>query len=737
MSLAWTSAVWTGSRVVGVVERNEGMRRWAEFVLKHRRWVVGLWLLVVVGGGTAAGPVSDRLTFDWSLPGEPGTKTAQQIRQTFGNGGYTAPYLMSVTYPQGQAITGHQAQVAAAFDAVATKVPSVRVLDEANTGDAAFRTTDGRSAYALVFYRFNPSPTAQLPTERIRAALEAAKPPGSTVGVTGQDALAVGSDTEGPGVFAETLLGAVGALGVLALVFASLLALLPLVVAAASILATFALLLPLTYLGDFSAVVQYLIALVGLGVAIDYSLLLVTRWREERGRGRDNHHAVVAAMQTAGHTVLVSGVTVTIGLLALLALPVPWMRSMGIGGALIPLASIAATLSLTPAILGGIGPRVDWPRIRREQAASRAWTGWTTRVVRARWLAAGLAIAALVALVVAFLGIRIGQSSTESLANSGPAYQALQTLKRGGVTTGNTTPIEVLVSTEQARAAAAELAKVDGIQRAVVSSDQASNRGGRTVVVLVPERETVNSKTVDVVRRVRDRSEQLPGVLGITGVGAAQVDFLHAVYGNFPLLLALIALLTYVLLVRAFRSLLLPLKAVLLNLLSLAATYGLLVLFWQRGLGSQAVFGIAETGAITFWVPFIVFAFLFGLSMDYEVFILARMREDYDATGSTDRAVIQGMARTGRLVTSAALILFLAFVALASGPITDLKVMATGLGLGILLDATIVRALLVPSLVSLFGSWNWYLPDRLARILRVQPSHALPEQPLPELARVD
>jgi putative drug exporter of the RND superfamily len=713
------------------------MRRWAEFVLKHRRWVVGLWLLVVVGGATAAGPVSDRLTYDWSLPGEPGTKTAKQITQTFGNGGYTAPYLVSVTYSQGQTVAAHQAQTAAAFDAVATTVPSVRVLDEANTGDAAFRTSDGRSAYALVFYRFNPSPTAQLPTEQIRAALEAAKPAGSTVGVTGQDALAVGSESTGPGVFAETLLGGVGALGVLAFVFASLLALLPLVVAAASILATFALLLPLTYLGDFSAIVQFLIALVGLGVAIDYSLLLVTRWREERGRGRDNHQAVVAAMQTAGHTVLVSGVTVTIGLLALVALPVPFMRSMGIGGALIPLAAIAATLSLTPAILGSIGPRVDWPRIRREQVASRAWTGWTTRVLRARWLAAGLAIAALVALVVAFLGIRVGQSSTESLAKSGPAYEALQTLKRGGVATGNLTPIEVLVSTDQARSAAAELAKVDGIQRAVVPSGQASNRGGRSVVVLVPERETVNSKTVDVVRQVRDRAEQLPGVLGITGVGAAQTDFLHAVYGNFPLLLVLIALLTYVLLVRAFRSLLLPLKAVLLNLLSLAATYGLLVLFWQRGLGSQAVFGIAETGAITFWVPFIVFAFLFGLSMDYEVFILARMREDYDATGSTDRAVIQGMARTGRLVTSAALILFLAFVALASGPITDVKVMATGLGLGILLDATIVRALLVPSLVSLFGSWNWYLPDRLARILRVRPSHAITEHPLPELARVD
>jgi putative drug exporter of the RND superfamily len=359
-------------------------------------------------------------------------------------------------------------------------------------------------------------------------------------------------------------------------------------------------------------------------------------------------------------------------------------------------------------------------------------------VVRTRWVAAALSIAVLLALVGALSGIKVGLSSTESLAKSGPAHQTLQTLQRGGVAPGNLTPIEVLVSTAQARPVAAELAKVDGIQRAVVPSDQASNRDGKSVVVLIPDRETVNSKSVEVVRRVGDRSRELPGVIGVTGTGAAQADFLHAVYGNFPLMLAVIALLTYVLLVRAFRSLLLPLKAVLLNLLSLGATYGLIVLFWQQGIGSQAVFGIAETGAITFWVPLLVFAFLFGLSMDYEVFILARMREEYDATGSTDRAVVRGMGRTGRLVTSAALILFLAFAALASGPSTDLKVMATGLGFGILLDATIVRSLLVPSLVSLFGSWNWYLPAGLARLLRVQPSHAVTEeQPVQELALVD
>jgi len=216
----------------------------------------------------------------------------------------------------------------------------------------------------------------------------------------------------------------------------------------------------------------------------------------------------------------------------------------------------------------------------------------------------------------------------------------------------------------------------------------------------------------------------MPGVIGVAGVGAAQIDFLKAVYGNFPLMLTLIAVLTIVLLARAFRSILLPIKAVILNLITLAATLGFMVLFWQSGHGSNAIFGVAATGAVTFWLPLMVFAFLFGLSMDYEVFILSRIREEYDRGGSTNAAVVTGVGRTGRLITSAALILFLAFVALASGPGTDLKTFASALGFGILLDATIVRSLLVPALVSMFGKWNWYLPDWTAKVLRVQPSHA-------------
>ncbi len=528
----------------------------------------------------------------------------------------------------------------------------------------------------------------------------------------------------------ETLIGAFGALLVLAFVFASMLALLPLAVAAVSILTTFLMLLPLTYLTDVSFIVQFLIALVGLGVAIDYSLIFVTRWREERDHGRDNHDAVVAAMETAGRAVLFSGLTVAIGLLALIVLPVPFMRSIGMGGALIPFASVLVTLSLTPALLGGIGPRVDWPKIRHESTASRGWSRWARLVVHHRVAALAVALVVLGLLFTAFLGIKIGAASSDSLAQSGPAVTTLQRLQSGGVTTGALTPIEVLAERDQAASVADTLGRIDGIDAALVSSGASSSADGQTVVVLIPHGETVNSTSVAVVRRVTDAAADTPGVIGVAGLGTAQVDFLHAVYGNFPLMLTLIALLTFVLLVRAFRSLLLPLKAVILNLVSLTAVYGAMVLFWQEGHGSDTLFGISQTGAVTFWVPLMVFAFLFGLSMDYEVFILARIREEYDAGRSTDEAVIEGIGRTGRLVTSAALILFLAFAALASGPGTDLKVMATALGFGILLDATVVRSLLVPSLVSLFGRWNWYLPEGVARIFRVEPSrpHAEPPQ---------
>jgi RND superfamily putative drug exporter len=715
------------------------VRTWGEFILRHRRGVIIFWGIVLIAGIALSKKTTDRLTVDFSLPGQPGTVAAQKIKATFGNTmGDTNPYLVTVTMPAGQTVTGHEADLARAFAAIESGVPNVRVVDEANTaaaGRALFRTKDDRTAWAMVIYRFNPSPSQKLLTDPIKAAVNKTKPAGATVGVTGEDTLATGGgNSSGPGVLGETLLGAVGALAVLAFVFGSLLALLPLVVAAVSILATFILLLPITYATHVSFIVQFLVALVGLGVAIDYSLLFVTRWREERDHGKDNHDAVVIAMETAGHAVLFSGVTVAIGLLALIVLPVPFMRSMGYGGALIPLASVLTTLSLTPAILGGIGPRVDWPKIRHENKASRSWTAWAALVVRRRWIAAIVAVAALGACIGVFTSAKIGLASSASLAKSGPAYETLQTLEHGGVSTGALTPVEALVRDAAVPSVVAAFSKVDGVSHVLVPNGPAGTRNGLTDVIVVPDTETVNSKTVGLVKRIKHVAASQTGVVGVTGVGAAQIDFMHAVYGNFPLMLTVIALLTYLLLVRAFRSLLLPFKAIVLNLLSLGATLGLMVLFWQDGHGSKTIFGIQATGAITFWIPLMVFAFLFGLSMDYEVFILSRVREEYDRSRSTNLAVVQGIGRTGRLVTSAALILFLAFAALASGPGTDLKTLATGLGIGILLDATIVRSLLVPSLVSLFGRWNWYLPAGFARVLRVEPSVPHPDPSAAEVA---
>jgi len=571
------------------------VQRFAEFVLRHRRMVAVVWLVLLVGGGAAAGRLSDRLTFDFSLPGQPGYEAERRLVDTFGvSSADTAVAVLTV--PTGQTVQGRSAEVAAVFDTVRARLPRVRVVDLASTGDAAFVSDNGRSTFALVQ---GPAPTGFGPGTAVAVVPVLQQAAGSAllqVGVTSYELLAAGGNSSGPSVLVETLFGAVGALAVLAFVFASFLALVPLAIAAVSILTTSLLVLGLTTLTDVSFVVQFLISLVGLGVAIDYSLLLVSRWREERAHGHDNHTAVVIAMSTAGHAVVASGVTVAISLLALLVVPVPFLRSMGLGGMLIPLVSVAVVLTLLPALLSSIGPRIDWPRIRHEDTASRGWSSWSRMIVRRRWLAAGVALLALGLLTAPVLDLRIGQAGVNSLASSGPAFDTVTELRQAAVGTGVLTPIEVLVPDAQAPSAVAAARAVSGV---------------RTVVV-------------DAVRTAVQQATG--GPVGVTGAGATVQDYGTAVYDNFPYVLLIIAAITFILLVRTFRSVLLPLKAVLLNLVSLAAVFGSVVFFWQQGHGSQAVFGVAPTGAITFWLPVIIFAFLFGLSMDYEVFILARWR---------------------------------------------------------------------------------------------------------------
>ena len=500
--------------------------------------------------------------------------------------------------------------------------------------------------------------------------------------MTGLDALrASGGENEGSGtgVLLGTLLAALGALLVLIFVFRSFMAIVPLLMALVAIPTTFLLVWPIASVTDVSVIVQFLVALIGLGIAIDYALLVVVRWREERQQpNATNEEAVRNAMQHAGSAVVFSGTTVAISLLALLVLPVPALRSIGIAGLLIALVSVAVAITLLPVVLATIGPRLDWPRNRRDARASRGWSAWARLVVRHRWVAAATSTAVLVALVVAASTIQLGNPRADSLAQGGPARAGLEKLEDSGIGTGPLSPVR------RARPLGRPRRRRGGARRGRRCPERGSARR------LAQRRDGARHGHPDRGRELAGRaSDARPpprhrrrpaGDVTIGGEAAQGADFLDAVYGNFPLMIVLISVLTFILLARAFRSLVLPLKAVLLNLLSVAAAWGLIVLVFQKGFGSDAIWGIEATQAINVEMPIVVFAFLFGISMDYQVFIISRMREAYDRTGSTETAVVEGIGRTGRLVTSAALILGLAFVAFGAQPGTEAKIFALALG---------------------------------------------------------
>ena len=706
------------------------LTRW---VLAHKRTVVITWIVLTIAGLMAAGPASDALKSEFSIPDKESWKTNVEIAERYnGDRNGSAPLLPVVTLPKGQSVDSPDVRAdLKKLDARLEKaLPGARIASYTSTGDKGFVSKDGRTLFSVIYPRPNPdsqfgeNPEAEKAASR---AVNGAQVAASPVHLTGFDALAEdsGGDSDGPGVLLEAVIGGVGALLVLAFVFASFLAFVPIVMAFISIMTTFLLLLGLTELTSVSPIVQFLIALIGLGVAIDYSLIVVSRWREERAHGAQGDEAVQKAMETAGRAVVFSGITVAIGLLALMALPLPFLRSMGYGGALIPLVSTLVAITLLPVVLAKLGPRLDWPHRRTDDKASRAWTRWAEGVARRRWLAAGAGIAVILALAFAATGLQLGTSDADTMAKSGDAEVGLTQLEKSGIGEGALLPHEVLVRAGTSpEKVADDLRKLDGIHAAVAPDSSDWRRGGTAIVEAVPTPDSGIDAGEATLDRVREAVDDFGQGASLGGQPAANADFIDAVYGSFPLMIALITITTFILLARAFRSLLLPAKAIVLNVLSVAAAWGVLVLVWQKGYGSEAIWDIQATGSIPSWMPLMVFAFLFGLSMDYEVFILSRMREEYDRTGSTETAVIRGIGRTGRLVTSAALILFLAFTSMASGPETDVKMMATGLAAGILLDATVIRALIVPAVISLMGRWNWWLPSWSARLLRVAPSPA-------------
>jgi RND superfamily putative drug exporter len=701
--------------------------RW---VLAHKRLIAGAWILITLVGIATVSHAVNSFSKQFGAPGREGFTTNQRILHIYRQGGRYAPLVPVVTLPPGTAVTSPS--VRAGLERATAKLeqalPGTRIASFASTGSRAFVSADGRTTFMVAY----PHPDNESfgdntkAAKRATRALAGATVAGAPVHLTGIDALQNQSGGgNGPGVLLEALIGGAGALAVLAFVFASLNAFVPLVMAIVSIMATFLVLWGVTALTQVSMIVEFLVALIGLGVAIDYALLIVIRWREERAHGHAGDEAVVRAMQTAGRAVVFSGTTVAIGLLAMVVLPLPFLRSIGYAGMLIPLISVIVAMTLLPVVLAKFGDRLDWPHRRSDEMASGPWTRWARLVVRRRWVAAAGAAAVLAALVLAATQIQFGTANVNTLAKHGDARAGLATLERSGIGAGALEPIEVLTPAADAARVVSATGTVPGVHGAFISP---SRRNATAIVDVLPVADGSTSAGRDTIDAVRAAAHGVGSGVKVGGIGAENADFVSAIYSSFPVMIALIAVLTFLLLARAFRSLLLPLKAVVLNVISVAAAWGVITLIWQEGHGSSFVWGIAASHSITAWIPLMVFAFLFGLSMDYEVFILTRMREEYDSSGSTDTAVVRGIGRTGRLVTSAALILFLAFISMASGPDTQVKIFATGLAAGIMLDATVIRALLVPAVVSLFGRWNWWLPAGPARWLRVEPSLPAPAE---------
>jgi putative drug exporter of the RND superfamily len=703
--------------------------RWTRTVLRLRIPVLGLWLAVLVVGVWSTSRLSPLLSNSFAVPGTDSERARTILARNFGertDGMFTV--VFRVAHPRDLA----QQRLAKRRLAAAARVVPTGHPDVVRTG-AGVLWADLDTNLDLRH--------AKRHTRAVRETLRAQQGPPAFV--TGQPAIQhdldsiFGSDLRRGEAFAVPI-----ALLVLLAVFGvSLAAAIPFVFAACTITGTLAAVYAIAHALSMVTYVTNLVELIGIGLAIDYSLLVVYRFRDElasaRSRGIDD--AVVRTMATAGRAVVFSGTAVAIGLGLLLFVPVPFIRSMGVAGFVLPLVSIAACATLQPALLSLLGRR----GVRRLQLRRRAgregdfWRRLAAAVLRRPVVvlvaSAGLLVAA--AVPTAFLDLTPG--SITGIPRSLESVRGFELL-RDRVGPGVVTPTHIVLDaggagrarTRSIRAAVDRLGDelVGDPEAYVVASGTAAPyvdpTGRYARVIVVGRHEYGDIETRRFVDRLRSRivpAAKVPAAVGVYAGGApAQgVDFLNRSYGAFPWVVAAVLLLTFLILMRAFRSLVLPLKAVVLNMLSVAAVYGLLVVFFRWGLGADLL-GLPQRSELDGWIPIFLFAVLFGLSMDYEVFLVSRIRESWDEVHDNQRAIAHGLERTGGIITAAALIMCAAFSGFVAGRVVALQEFGLGLALAVLIDATVVRALLAPSVMTLLGRWNWWLPRGLARVVHIE-----------------
>jgi uncharacterized membrane protein YdfJ with MMPL/SSD domain len=709
------------------------MERLTRSMIRYRWAVVGTWAVVIVASVLAMAGLSDLLTNRFSLPGTDTARAEEILEDHFGQK-TTGSFSVVVRGEPGSAerlvpVVRKRAQRAA------SELPTGRLV--------AVQPVSDLVVVATIVSSLEPADAKGYTADMRTAAGEIA---GADLYVSGQAAIEHDLDP----VFShdlkvgELFIAIPIALLILAFVFGTLAFLIPFMFSLAAIPTTLGIIWIFANFVELTTYLQNLVMLIGLGIAIDYSLLVVHRYREELRSGTSKEDALVRTMETAGRAVVFSGSAVGIGLALMLFMPLPFMRGFGIGGFAIPIVSVVCALTLLPVLLYFLGAKLDRVRLvpkrmlERRDSEFNLWMRLARAIQRRPAIFAVGTASLLIALALPMLSLELGPGSNKGIPQDLEGVQGLNVIA-DAVGEGALAPTAIVGDTgsaggvadprvQQSMSALVERLQGDPEVARVTfdNSPQHLDSTGRYFQIeVVGESEYGSPAALEFVDRLRDDivpAADFPERVRVFAGGGppSGVDFLDLTYGAFPWLVLGVLLLTYILLLRAFRSVVLPLKAIVLNLLSIAAAYGLLVVFFKYGVAGEL--GLISFDQIEGWIPVFIFAMVFGLSMDYEVFLVSRMREEWDSGRPNDEAVALGLAKTGRIVTAAGLVMFAAFMGFVAGSIVGLQQFGFGLAVAILLDVTIVRALLVPSAMELFGRWNWWLPARVARVFGVRPS---------------
>ena len=713
------------------------MRRLGHVVTRWRWAVLAATLLFVVAAGAIGGDVKSRLSsggFDDATA--PSTQARDLLEEQFGQG--SPNILLVVTAKQGSV---DDPAVADRGLALTNELAGVEGITQATSywslgSPPPLKGTDGKQALVLARVAGDE--------DDVREAAERVEPVFTRsdavvdvrVGGPGEVFRQVTHQAEADLQKAEKLTLPITLLLLLVVFGSAVAAALPLLVGAIAVVGTFVVLTAFTGFTQVSVFALNLTTAMGLGLAIDYSLFIVSRYREELEAGRAPRSALLHTMQTAGRTIAFSALTVAISLAALLVFPLAFLRSFAYAGVgVVALAAVGAVVVL-PALLAVLGHRVDKGRLFRHRVKATNEGFWYRRAhaVMRRPVPVAIAVTAFLAFLgIPFMGFTAGQSDDRVLHESAPVRQLHDELRRNF--TSNESSAVTVVATRGVGAAsqidldgyAARLSALDGVARVdaatgyyiagkrVKAPDALSARftsGDNAWLSVVPSIEPISPEGEALVKEIRATRAPFRVVVG--GPSAQVVDTKQAVFARLPLCLGLIALATFVLLFLMTGSLLVPVKALVLNLLSLSATFGALVWVFQEG-HLAGILGFTPTGTIAVYTPILLFCIAFGLSMDYEVFLLSRIKEEYDFGHSNEESVAVGLEKTGRIVTAAALLLSLVFVAFATAEVAVVKVFGVGLTLAVLVDAFLVRTALVPAFMKLAGRANWWSPRALRR----------------------